>query len=124
MRRKIKKPLRLGLPVCLLAAVILFAFAVPALAANNTSSYAGCQAMTESGCAGGNACQATCGSDTGCVTSGTTGTTAAQTKYAAGNTGSSSSGDGMAAVGLAVAGGIIAAAVIGFLLLNRKPKRR
>lgn len=125
MAQNVKMPfLRLLLAICLLAGTV-FALSVSVFAADSASSYAGCEAMTESGCAGGAGCQTTCGSDPTCVTSGTASATATQTKYTTGNTGASSAAsDSRAAVGLAVAGGIIAAAVIGFVLLNRKPKRR
>lgn len=122
-----------GILLCVFLFGVLSAVTTPVFA-EAASFYAGCQAMTSSGCAGGTTCQAACGSDTSCATSGTagattgtdaSGTAATNTKYAAANTTQSSNkSDGAAAVGLAVAAGVIAAAVIGFFILNRKPTRR
>ncbi|MFT9056591.1 MAG: hypothetical protein ABF449_08190 [Ethanoligenens sp.] len=112
---------------CILACAFLFysllAAATPVFAATASSS-AGCQTMTDSGCAGGTACQAACGSSASCATSGTTGTTVTNTKYATAGTTQPSNKSNGAIIGLAVAAGVIAAAVIGFLILNRKPNRR
>lgn len=120
MKSKRKGTCLFCMMLCGLIVGFLFSISKPVLAATTAASCSTstvCSADTASGCTGGANCQTTCGSNPTCTTS----TTLQNTKYTTANT---SSGDGAAVVGVAVAVGILIAAVIGFLLLNRRSTRK